>query len=127
MSTNNSQVTTLEAAAPAAAKAKGVSASAAAATALKGTDNAVFCGKKAIVTIAASKEDGGNEAVFVSPQGVGFQIPRGKPWTVPIEVANVLADAVETTYTRNEKGELITIDSPRYTFVAQPVLEQPAA
>lgn len=78
-----------------------------------------FSGKKARITIANSNGDGGKDAVFVSVQGVAFQIPRNKSWIVPVEVANVLRDAVETSYSRNERtGEVIVSESPRYSFIA---------
>lgn len=85
-----------------------------------------FSGDRAVVTISASKEDGGNEAVFVSVHGVAFQIPRSKPYVVPVEVVNVLKDAVETTYSRemvNGKEEVVRRDSQRYTFAALPYTE----
>jgi hypothetical protein len=79
-----------------------------------------FCGDRSIVTISNSPGEGGKDAVFVGVSGVGFQLPRGKPWNVPVEVASVLRDANETSYSRDEKtGEVIVTQSPRYSFIAQ--------
>lgn len=91
---------------------------------LKGIGNGDFSGKKAILTIAASPGENGAEAVFVSVGGVAFQIPRGKAWKVPVEVVHALEIATELTYRRNEQtGALEQIESPRYTFVSQPLAE----
>lgn len=125
----NSQVTTLEDnKSPSKGDTKPDAKSAAAAVKaaeLKGQGNGDFTGKKVMLTIAASPGDGGKDAVFVSVAGVAFQIPRGKPWVVPVEVVNALENAVETHYDRDpQTGVVQAIDSPRYTFVSQPVAAQ---
>lgn len=110
---NNSNVTTLEQ--PTTGK------TAAAKTAVEGgvlkpvgAGSGVFSGKRSKINIAMSKEDGGKDAVFVSVEGVAFQIPRGKTWDVPREVADVLDNAVEFTYDRDGDGNTSRTESPRY-------------
>lgn len=78
-----------------------------------------FSGKRMLVTIAAGSGDGEREAVFVSVHGVAFQIPRGKTESVPVEVVNVLNDAVITTFERHGK-EMVPVNSPRHNFTALP-------
>lgn len=78
-----------------------------------------FSGDRAIVQIAVSPEDGGKQAVFVGAQGVGFLIPRGKNWDVPVEVANALRDANVTSYQRTENDkDWERVESPRFSFIA---------
>lgn len=93
---------------------------------LKPVQGGDFCGRKSRIMIANSPGEGGKDAVFVGVQGVPFQIPRNKTWEVPIEVANVLTDAVETSYSRNDRtGESEASESPRFSFTRID-LEQPA-
>lgn len=117
---SNSNVTTLEA-----KPAKAPPATKELKPAVNGAKQEDFSGQKMQLTIAAGKGDGEREAVFVSHAGVPFQIPRGKPWIVPKEVVNVLENAQETTYTRDDKtGDIITTQSPRFTFAAVPVADE---
>lgn len=82
----------------------------------------VFSGERSVVSISVEPGEGGNQAVFVGVQSVGFQLPRGKSWNVPREVANVLRDAQRTDYVRNPITGLIeTVESPRFSFIAQDV------
>lgn len=71
-----------------------------------------FCGKRATVTIAAAREDSEEDYVFVSVNAIGFQIPRGKPYDVPVEVIEALQNAVETRYGKDGVGRQLT----RHTF-----------
>lgn len=65
---------------------------------------------RCLVTVHADKGEGGNQAVFVSVNGQAFQIPRGKPVDVPLEVAQALENAVETIYDGGGAGR----EAPRY-------------
>lgn len=90
--------------------------------------SAEFSGKKSMISIAISKEDGGRDAVFVGVQGVGFQVPRGKQWEVPIEVAEALSNATEWTYHRDEvTGVVERRESPRFAFTRMDLVETAAA
>lgn len=78
-------------------------------------------GKMEIVTISTSQEDGGSDAVFISINGYAYQIPRDKPCQVPTEVAQILRDAVVTTYKPGANGAVVERSMPRYAFFSQPV------
>lgn len=95
---------------------------------VKQSGSGEFCGLRSIVTIANSPGEGGRDAVFISSQGVAFQLPRNKPWNVPVEVANVLRDANETSYVRDDvTGNIVVSESPRFSFIAQDIEPQAAA
>lgn len=53
-------------------------------------------GDKVDIMIHEQEGDAGGEAVFVSVNGVGYQIPRGKSVRVPVEVLHVLDNSVQT-------------------------------
>lgn len=72
--------------------------------------------KRRTITIHASDADGGDEAVFVSVNGVAWQIPRGKPEKVPEEVIHALELAVVTTYKSGADGKIKEQSIPRYAF-----------
>lgn len=69
-------------------------------------------GRKCVVTIHADKGDGGNLPVFLGINGRGYQLPRGVPCTVPVELVGVLENAVETVYDGGGAGREV----PRYAF-----------
>jgi hypothetical protein len=99
-------------AAPAAGKAEVLKANA--------SGSGDFSGKRAIINIAAEPGEGGKNAVFIGVQGVGFLVPRGKNWDVPVEVANALRDANVTSWQRSEdEKSWDRIESPRFSFIAQ--------
>lgn len=70
-----------------------------------------FCGDRVAITIPAARENE-QDFVFVSVNGEAFQIPRGKPFAVPVEVIEVLDNAIEKTYGRDGVGR----DTPRHSF-----------
>jgi hypothetical protein len=117
--TNQSQVTTLDDAAPATAAA---APQAAAPVLIK--HDADLSGKRKILTIHAEGGEGGNNAVFIGLNGTGYLVPRGRPWNVPAELVGNLKCAEQTTYERNDKGELIPRSSPRFGYTAE---DAPAA
>lgn len=126
---SNSNVTTLETSAP--APKGGKETKSAPVQELRGVANGAgggdFSGKKALLSIAPGTEEGGNAAVFVGVQGVGFQIPRGKQWLVPVEVANAVRDAQETRYSRDDNNKVTRMDVPRFSFIAQDLDDEMAA
>lgn len=63
------------------------------------------------ITIHAGEGAAGREDVPVFVNGYGYQIKRGKPVQVPIEVVEVLKNAVTTIY---EGGQ--AVDIPRFAF-----------
>ncbi len=73
-------------------------------------------GAKRTVTIHASDADGGDKAVFVGVNGVGYQIPRGTPQELPLEVIEALKNAVITQYKAGADGVVKAHDVPRYAF-----------
>mgnify|MGYP000479304397 CR=1 FL=1 len=73
--------------------------------------DAGITGSRKSITIFTGEGDAGREDVFVGVNGFSFKIKRGKPVEVPVEVVEVLNNAVTTKY---ENGEAIHI--PRYAF-----------
>lgn len=78
-----------------------------------GTD---LSGKTATINIYPSDQDGGNDAVFVAHNGVAFQIPRGENIEVPIELIEILNNAVTTVTSPAPEGGVTTREVPRYNF-----------
>lgn len=110
VSTIDDETTTQDAASPAKTAAK--------AKAVKGANHDVeLSGKKRTITIHTSDAEGGHDAVFLSINGYGYQIPRGTPVEVPVEVLHVLENAKVTTYSPSkEPGEFIERTTHRYAF-----------
>lgn len=75
------------------------------------TKEAGMTGDRVLITIHNGEGAAGREDVPVFVNGVAFVIKRGKPVEVPVEVVEVLKNAVMTTY---ENGE--AIDTPRFAF-----------
>lgn len=73
-------------------------------------------GKTKTITIHVSGEDGGNEAVFVGLNGYAYQIPRGTPCAIPVEVAKIIEDAVITTIKPGPDGSVIETSVPRFAY-----------
>lgn len=63
------------------------------------------------ITIHQGEGTAGRDDVPVFVNGFGFSIKRGKPVEVPVEVIEVLRNAVTTQY---ENGEAIEV--PRFAF-----------
>lgn len=68
-------------------------------------------GSRKTITVFMGEGDMGREDVQVGVNGVVFNIKRGKPVEVPVEVVEVLSNAVTTKY---EGGQ--AVDTPRYAF-----------
>lgn len=116
---SNSQVSTLEAPRPGAqpGQTKQAVQSTAPRGAIKVTGHDVaLSGKKARITIHPSDVDGGNDAVFLGLNGYAYQIPRGEPFVVPVELLGVLENAITERVTQNEKMDTILTRAPRYAY-----------
>jgi hypothetical protein len=110
---SDSQVTTLDDA-PAVVvptkPAKGSKAAAAPAT----TDGEFF-----MVTVHATGDDVGSNAVEMGVNGYLYQIPRGVPCRVPKAVVEGLTNAVITTY-KVVGADVVERDIQRFPFTAVP-------
>ena len=73
--------------------------------------NQGFSGKRVMISLPAARDDE-QDFVFVSVNTIGFQIPRGKPFSVPVEVCEVLDNAVEQRYGRDGVGREV----PRHPY-----------
>lgn len=83
-------------------------------------DPDALSGKKVRLTI---HKDGSPQAVkdvFVGINGVGYLIKRGEEVVVPVEVVNILENAIETRY-EQDGDQLIARDVLSYPFNAVPV------
>lgn len=78
--------------------------------------DAELSGDTVRLTIHPSSEEGGRDAVTITHNGYTYNIPRGKAWVVPAEVAQVMVDAVQTSYRRNEAGVVEQVDTPRFAY-----------
>ncbi len=118
---SHSQVSTLEA--PARAGAQRPAAQAAAAQPVKAKGNGhdvALSGKKATITIHAGEGENGQDAVFVGLNGFAYQIPRGEPWEVPVEVLMIIENAV-TEILSTDKGGVKSRTAPRYSVTVHSV------
>lgn len=98
-------------AATAASAAKGPKPIKTAAKQNPAASEAGLSGERVTITIHSGEGSAGREDVPVFVNGFGFQIKRGKPVEVPVEVVEVLRNAVTTQY---ENGEAIEV--PRFAF-----------
>lgn len=78
--------------------------------------DAELSGETVMLTIFPSADELGQEAVFLGHNSYAYQIPRGKPFRVPREVAQVVADAVVDTFKPGADGQLVKVSTPRYAF-----------
>lgn len=111
---SNSQISTLD--------DEPVEQSTVQATAVNISADTSLSGKKEVVTIHSSAEDGGSDGVFISHNGYAYNMPRDTPHTLPTEVAQILRDAVTTTYKSGAGGAVTERQMPRFSFTATPVL-----
>lgn len=83
----------------------------------KSAGDGELSGKRSTIKIYAKEEEGGNHAVFVSLNGIGYHIPRDVPVDVPVELIEVLNNAVTTiTNPAAQGGGVTTRDVPRFQF-----------
>jgi hypothetical protein len=74
-----------------------------------------------MVTVHATGDDGGENAVDVCINGYLYQLPRGVPCKVPHAVLHGLENAIVTTYKVNG-NEIIEKNTPRFPFSAVPLI-----
>lgn len=104
-----SQVTTLDDDTPESAGA--------AATVVTGSNHdATLSGKNQTITIHPTDGDGGSDAVFVSVNGYAYQIPRGLPYQVPVEVIEVLRNAKQSILSFGQGGTLMERTTQRFAY-----------
>lgn len=73
-------------------------------------------GKTRVVTIHPTNDEGGSDAVFLSLNGYAYQIPRGIPVDVPVEVVEILKNAKQSITSFGKGGELIVRETQRFPF-----------
>lgn len=73
-------------------------------------------GDRVKITIFEQSGDSGREDVFVGVNGVGYQIKRGEPVLIPIEVLHALDNCVETTYESMPNGETRERQLKRFNY-----------
>lgn len=115
----SSQVSTLEAP-KAQASAPAASRAGAAQVKTNGHDVALS-GKKASITIHPSEGIGGDEAAAVGLNGFMYQIPRGEPQTIPVEVLHILENAVTVQLSTDKAGEIKERRVPRFAYTVHSV------
>lgn len=126
MSEKDSTVTTLDDTPPVAAqpktKAKAVAATAESAPQAATNNDAApeTSGKMVTLVIHRSSGDGGGDAVFLAHNAFARQIPRDTPCVVPMEVAQIVADAKETSYKRGSGAVVTEVVTPRFAFSITP-------
>ncbi len=121
----NSQVSTLEAPRPGAPSAGALPRAAAKASVKVNGHDAALSGKLARVTIHAGQGKDGQEAVFLGLNGYAYQVPRGTPVEIPMELLGVLETAVAENVT-TEDAKVLTSNSPRYAYSVHAVGIEPA-
>lgn len=112
MAKTQSQVTTLDDGDAAA------SADVATTPAFIASADAEMSGEKAVVTIHPVEGDGGSDAVFLQVNGYAYQIPRGKPVEIPVELLEVLKNARMTHYSQGAGGAVSERTVQRFAFSA---------
>lgn len=118
---SDSKVTTLD---DAAALADGAvtskTAPKSAAKAVKGENHdSALTGKKRVVTIHPTNDEGGSDAVFLALNGYAYQIPRGIPVEVPEEVLQILKNAKMEIMSFGKDGEVLVRETQRFPFSAE--------
>ena len=109
----SSQVSTLEA--PRAPVQPQAAAKVAAKVKSNGHDVALS-GKRASITIHQSEGIGGEDAVVVGLNGFMYQIPRGTPQDVPLEVLMILENAITSIVSTDKAGAEVRREIPRHNI-----------
>jgi len=112
MAKSNSSVTTIDdAEAPAEVASKAVQPQV-----IGSNHDDALSGERQTVTIFQSAEPGGDEAVFLSLNGYAYQIPRGVPCSVPVEVIGILKNAVVNAISNAPGGATVERAIPRFAY-----------
>lgn len=73
-------------------------------------------GAKKTITIHASEAINGSEPVDVSLNGYLYRIPRNTPSEVPVEVVEILKNAVQTSFHAVPGGGHEPRNTPRFAY-----------
>jgi hypothetical protein len=88
---------------------------------VKGSNfDAELAGGKVNLMIMAGQEDGGNDAVNIGLNGYTYQVPRNVTCLVPVEVAEIIQNAVVTRYLPNARGIPEERAAPRFAYTLMP-------
>lgn len=74
-------------------------------------------GDKVSITIYEQEGEMGREAVFVSVNGVGYQIPRDVRSSIPVEVLHALENCVQDIHESLPTGEMKRRSLRRFNFI----------
>lgn len=119
-----SQVSTLDSAAPGGIK-KPAQPAAVAKPKSTGHDVALS-GRKATITIHPSEGIGGDEAVPIGLNGFMYQVPRGTPQEVPVELLEILEHAVTVHLSTGKDMQVNERAVPRFAFTVHSTDKAPA-
>jgi hypothetical protein len=64
-------------------------------------DGDVLSGERVELTIHQGEGDSGRDPVFIGLNGTGYQVPRDTPVEVPVELLQILENAVQIVYEAN--------------------------
>jgi hypothetical protein len=109
----NSQVTTLESTKPQAQSKPAAGVRGAIKT--NGHDVALS-GRKARITIHPADGEGGHDAVFLGLNGYAYQVPRGEPQDVPVELLEVLEHAISEKVSQGKDMQTTLSRAPRFAY-----------
>lgn len=82
-------------------------------------------GRKAMVTLHPGSEEGGSDAQVIGINGFMWQVPRGEPVEVPIELLWVMENAVTQHVSTRQDGSIATRETPRFAYTVHS--QDPAA
>lgn len=83
-------------------------------------------GKKAIVTFFEQEGDLGKDGIFAGLNGVGYNIPRGVPVELPVEVLDAcLASAINRNIETTQGGTQRERDVMRFAYQVHRYIDAP--
>ncbi|UIF90858.1 hypothetical protein [Cupriavidus sp. UYPR2.512] len=74
-----------------------------------------LCGRKARITIHSGADDMGKLPVDISLNGYAYSIHRNAMVEIPVEVLEILQNAVQDTYTHTKEG-IVRGSVPRFAY-----------
>lgn len=81
--------------------------------------DAQLSGKRRTITIHQTDADGGGDAVNMGLNGYAYQIPRGIPVSIPVELFEVLKNCVTTRLVQGAGGVIKEHKAQRFSFQAE--------
>lgn len=106
------QITSIDDSHPVDAAAASEAGASVAKPSVTGTD-AELSGKTSVINIHPS--EGNTEPVFLQINGYGYQVPRGKPVEVPVELVEILQNAQQSTFRPEGRGYVESV-THRFAF-----------